>query len=436
MREKFTDCTQPSLEQIHSYFCLLCNERDIRPNDVHAHKSSHGNAKRYGMMLPQSFMPSPIPTTVVPTYSSPVIARVLGVSEVYIRDEGVNPSGSMKDYIVDRIVRMGTERGYKSFAAVSSGNHAVSLSLRAKQEGASAIVFAPAKSAKIPLLASFPNTIVVGMQDAVFEDVYNLATQIELNGVFDANPSNEDLLPALIPVAADILELERIPTHILAGVGNGTYLAGIGFGLSVLQNTTPKIVPVGMKGAFPTEEAFRLNKPIVEYQDFLVEEHLIDAAEGSIALESYSMPQLIHALRETEGFPLGNLTNDDLRNAYLLLKEDSNLLERGAIPEPTGIMSLAAAYLWRDRFSPDDVLHLSFTGHGAKDLETIKRLLPTVGDELATCASANRPELVATSPPSSSSAVISITKETTRDALESLLHEHMLRILEVKEVAQ
>ncbi len=428
MNEKVTDIPLPSSDvpRVLNYRCLLCNEINIAPEDVSGHKDRHGAHKRYGLLLPQSLWTPSMQSTQVPTYSSPLIAKALGVSHVYIRDEGANYSGSMKDYIVKRCIAQGQLLGKKRFAVVSSGNHAVSLAMHAARANSEAIVFTPASSSKIALLATFSNVVVVGMHGAHFEDVYNLVTQINLgDSIYNANACNEDLLPGLLPVAQDISSLDPQPTHVLAGVGNGTYLAGIGFGvLRNISTHTIKIVPCGMKGAFPTEDAFLNGTPIQEYATFAVDESLIDAAEGSIALESYSMPQLMYAVNATNGFPLGGLTNDDLEAAYRLLASDADLLACGAIPEPTGIMSLAAALKWKDRFDSMSVLHCSFTGHGVKDLETILRLVPDeIGKALAERASAARPDLLPDTTSESRGVVLYIDKDTTGERLQQLLGE-------------
>ncbi len=427
MNEKVTDILLPSsdIPKVLNYKCLLCNEIGIAPEDVSDHKDRHGTRKRYGLLLPQSLWTPQAQSTQVPTYSSPMIAKALGVSHVYIRDEGANYSGSMKDYIVKRCVAQGQLLGKKRFAVVSSGNHAVSLAMHAARADSEAIVFTPASSSKIALLATFSNVVVVGMHGALFEDVYNLVTHIDLgDSIYNANACNEDLLPGLLGVAQDIRNLDPQPTHVLAGVGNGTYLAGIGFGLLRNASTHIKIVPCGMKGAFPTEDAFRNGTPIEEYAAFAIDEHLIDAAEGSIALESYSMPQLMHAVKSTQGFPLGDLTNDDLTAAYRLLASDAHLLARGAIPEPTGIMSLAAALKWKSTFDSTSVLHCSFTGHGVKDLETILRLVPDeTGKALTERAMHARPDLLPNTTSESRGVVLYINKDTTSERLQRLLGE-------------
>lgn len=406
-----------------TFECLLCGAQ-VAYEDIAEHKRVHADAVGYGIMWPPRTEVCPRKTR-VPIYESSQFAKALGVRQVYIRDEGANPSGSMKDYSVERAVDLGVNAGKRTFSVISSGNHAYSLSRQVQKVGARAIVFTPATSSKINLLAAFPNVTVLAMRDAIFEEVYNLVTGVELwrlGGIYNANVDNEDLLPGFSIIADDILSLPAIPTHILAGVGNGSYLAGIALGLSWRSISAPiKLVPVGMKWAFPTEDAFSQGVSLVKYTEFHTPENEIDAAEGSIALESYSMPQLMHGLKLTGGFPLGGLTNKDLGAAYLALAGEKNLVDTGVIPEPTGIMSLAAAIKWKRRFQSDDVLLLSFTGNGAKDQHGIARVAPEVADMLVDSVRRHRPDLLEQSSTQKLGNVLYIEKNTTSEELRALL---------------
>lgn len=404
--------------------CLICN-CVVDGHSVDLHKSSfHHDIKHYGLMWPlgveyginRDLRP-------VPIYESEVIAETLGVGKVYVRDEGMNFSGSMKDYSVERAVKLGRESGHEVFFIVSSGNHAVSLAKYVVKNGARAVVFIPATSSKIGMLSSMCNVYVVGVKEAIFEDVYSLVAGMNLEGFYNANVSNEFLLSGFAPIAEQIASLDPIPTHILAGVGNGSYLAGIALALDGLVATLPKIVPVGMAGAFPTEIAFEGSGYLEEYQEFRVDEHAIDAAEGSIAIASYSMPQLMHAVYLSGGFPLGDLLNEDLGLAYELLAKDGNLVEQGVVPEPTGIMGLAAALKHKERFSKNDVILIGFTGHGVKDMDGIRKVAPSLAELLTQKAMEKRPDLLVGEHAVREDRILYVNKTILAGDLKSLIEQ-------------
>ena len=308
-------------------------------------------------------------------HESEILSQLLGVGKVYIRYEGNTPSGSMKDYLARKAIELALQNGFQYITVTSSGNHALAIALHAQQNGLQAIIFIPADTSKLDSLCSTSNTDIIGINGTILEDVYELAQQLPLTelGIYNANVNNELLLTSFGFVARSIAALPCQPTHILSGVGNGTYLAGIAHGLSA-HNLPCKIVPVGMTGAFPTEIAFASNQSIYELDEFGAPIETIDAAEGSIAISSYSMPQLIHAIKITNGFTLGGLNNNDLAKAYQALLQDQSLIDLRIIPEPTGIMSLAAAIKHSHRFPPDACLLLCLTGNGLRAIEEIQRL--------------------------------------------------------------
>lgn len=308
----------------------------------------------------------------IPMISCPRLAAHLGVRAVTIRYEGANESGSMKDYITEAVMRDKKVLDSKIFSVVSSGNHAVSLAEATRKRGFKAVVFTPSSSHKFEYLGRFPHILAVGIENTVFEDVYRIATQIDFgNTITNANVSNDFLFTAYSIASDQIQDACNAPTHILSGVGNGTHLAGFGYGMQESGNTDVKIMPVGMDGAFPTQLAHDSDMNFHEYDDFLLPEEEICAAEGSIALASYSMPQLLHSVRSSKGSPLGGLRNSDLTRAYGALVDLTDLLELGFVPEPTGIMSLAAALKHESQFSHDDHLVLILSGAGYKDAEGV-----------------------------------------------------------------
>jgi threonine synthase len=359
-----------------NFKCLLCNH-SVASDKIAHHKQHIPNGYKYAILWPEY---NPLTDYCydidVPIYNSRVFSKALGVRKVYILDEGNNISGSMKDYLVTKAINLAENNKQSIFKIASSGNHALSLAIQTRLHGYYSLIFIPKSSMKTKYLSIFDNTFVIALQESTYEDVYRLSNQINVSGIFNANVSNELLITGFQPVARQICSLSPLPSHIIAGVGNGTYLAGLTWSFQHTLKKLPKIVPVGMKGAFPFENAVKYNQKIYEYKNYGVDEQCINEAIGSIALESYSMPQLFHALKLSNGFPLGGLQNSDLRNAYLLLRNDENLMKNCVIPEPTGIMGLAAAIKHKEKFLGDDILLISFTGHALNCIDSIKNLAP------------------------------------------------------------
>jgi threonine synthase len=364
--------------------CLICNET-VTSDKILLHKQREPDGKDYGIFWPELHSEIVDCHDIdIPIYHSTVFSKALNVQKVYILDEGSNLSGSMKEHVVAKAIQLAEQKKQTIFNIASSGNHALSLAIQTQRHGYHALLFVPESSDnKIRQLTTFENVFVLALKDATYEDAYSLSNQINLPEIFNANVSNESLLTGFLPVGRKICSLSPLPSHILAGVGNGTYLAGLTWSFQHTLKKIPKIVPVGMKGAFPFEFAVKNNKHIYKFDDYGVDKTCIDEAAGSIALESYSMPQLFHALKLSNGFPLSGLQNNDLRNAYLLLMKDENLIKNGVIPEPTGIMGLAAAIKYKEKFSRDNILLISFTGNALTCLDSLQRLAPELMTDIS-----------------------------------------------------
>ena len=351
--------------------------------DLFKHKQSLG-LEHYGILWPDSEGVT-VPVgwdTDIPMIPENALAEFLGVKKVWIGYEGLNETGSMKDYLVKQAVKQAVTGDYDSLSVVSSGNHAYSLAKLAKQAGKKAVIYVPETTSKLPMLQSFENAIVVAVKDAVFEDVYALASRVQIDGVYNANVSNDFLMTGIVPAAKHIVDTAPSATHVVAGVGNGTFLSGLVYGFDFFNHDGIAPIAVGMKGAFPLETALAYDKAYIEYQDFREAEENIEAGEGSIALESYSMPQATYAIRKRKGFTLGGLLNQDITDAYALLVEKTESFKLGIVPESTGIMSLAACMKHRYMLDPSSELVLCFTGAGYKDPEGLVQFGGSYADKL------------------------------------------------------
>ncbi len=397
-------------QQYHSdragYGIMWFNPFNSSFDSTHASEAFHQDQEKYvagkhsmwdsrlmQMMLPvQNIAPVTLGEGNVPVIESEYLAKTLGVKKVYVRNEGANPTGSMKDYLMTCGVTLARQLGHNNITVVSCGNYAVSAATYITSIGGKAVLFVPGKTTKKHILSAIDGTTTFyvdtkeGQRDALFEEVYEAFAGLQHPALYNLNVSNEFLLDGikLVSVETALAGIE-LPTHFLSGAGNGTYIAGVGKGFHELKRLglishLPKVVAVGMRGGFPLEDALKQGKPILEYKDFKVNEELINGAEGCMAIGSYSMPQAVRAIHLTNGLTLGDLTNKELADAYTFLSHDNALLAASAVPEPTGIMSLAAALAHKTQFSSDDVLMLAFTGSAIREISEVERLIDTYAE--------------------------------------------------------
>jgi threonine synthase len=101
---------------------------------------------RYTDMLPVSQAPSGLlEAGWTPLYTFPRLNQAVGHERLYIKDDTVNPSGSLKDRASAVGISMAVERGNPAIACASTGNAASSLAVLAASAGLDSYIFVPEK---------------------------------------------------------------------------------------------------------------------------------------------------------------------------------------------------------------------------------------------------------------------------------------------------
>ena len=79
---------------------------------------------RYRELLPieEDTTPKGLRVGNSPIYDVPKVAKMLGIKKLYIKDDGVNPTSSLKDRASAMAVTKAIEAGYNTIACSSTGN--------------------------------------------------------------------------------------------------------------------------------------------------------------------------------------------------------------------------------------------------------------------------------------------------------------------------
>src|ERR1700687_1083095 len=106
------------------------------------------------------------------------LARELGLRELYIKNDAVNPSYSFKDRPVSIAASKAIELGFDPLACASTGNLACSVAAHAARAGLKACVFIPAdlEQGKIIGAAIYEPTIIA--IDGNYDDVNRLCSEV------------------------------------------------------------------------------------------------------------------------------------------------------------------------------------------------------------------------------------------------------------------
>ena len=119
---------------------------------------------RYRELLPveESTAPTPLRVGWSPLYEEPRLAERLGLKGLWVKDDGQNPTGALKDRASAMAVAKAREAGAEVIACSSTGNAASSLAGNAAAAGLATYIFVPSRApkGKVAQLMTFGATVI------------------------------------------------------------------------------------------------------------------------------------------------------------------------------------------------------------------------------------------------------------------------------------
>lgn len=222
---------------------------------------------RYRELLPlplDARLP-PVPVGWSPLVEAPRLAAWLGVAGVTLKDDGRNPSASLKDRASAVGVALALAAGSERIACASTGNAASSTACLAASVGLPATIFVPrrAPAPKVAQLRVFGAQVL--RVDADYDRTWDLCAEVAATRPwFNRNCAvNPYLVEGKKTVGLELAEQlgERMPEWVAMSVGDGCTVAGLVKGLeeAVAMGLTPRlprVLAVQAAGAAPLVHAF------------------------------------------------------------------------------------------------------------------------------------------------------------------------------------
>ena len=141
-------------------------------------------------------------------YSPRLSERVGRGCEVFVKNEGVNPTGSFKDRGMTVAVSKAMERGTNALICASTGNTSASAAAYAARAGISCVVILPAgKIATGKLLQAFAYGAKIVAIDGNFDDALRIVRELGETGDFTiVNSINPDRIAGQKTAAFEIID--------------------------------------------------------------------------------------------------------------------------------------------------------------------------------------------------------------------------------------
>ena len=352
------------LDIVYDYAAI---RRDFSPRDLE-------NCRDYSMWRYRPLLPveeaSPAPPLRVgwsPLYRADNLARELGLDTLYIKDDGLNPTASLKDRASALAVVKAREAGADTIACSSTGNAASSLAGNAAAAGLSTYIFVPSRApkGKVAQLKIFGATVV--SVEGSYEDTFELSrAAIDRWGWYNRNAAiNPYLSEGKKTVTLEIMEQLgwQAPDFIALSVGDGCTIAGAWKGLKDLYaagfiHRLPRLISVQAEGCCPLNRALLAGKPWAPMEE--------NTLADSIAVGVPRNPdKALDAIRSSHGVAV-NVSDEEILSAMGLLGRT-----QGVFGEPAGVTGTAGVKkaLELGLISPDSTVVSIVTGNGLKDVQ-------------------------------------------------------------------
>ena len=314
-------------------------------------------------------------------YSLPALRNKRKLRAFWLKDEGCNPTGSLKDRASSVVVARARQIGAQTVVTASTGNAGAALAGMAAALQLQAVVFAPSSAppAKLAQMLAF------GARVILVEGNYDQASAVCLESVaqwgwycrntgynpFTAEGKKTVAFEIWESVLRNQIELpEGAPLSIFVSVGDGNIISGLHKGFRDLAalgwlNFQPRIFGVQAEGSAAIARAYQAG---VEQIQPVRAATLADSI--SVDMPSDGV-RALRAVRETGG-------------TYVLVKDEQILqaiveLGRvGVFAEPAAAASYAGFLhaLALGEIGPADPALVLCTGNGIKDITAVQKAVP------------------------------------------------------------
>ena len=375
-------------KEYDSTFKYICDEcfgpLDVKYDFASVTKDTFANREhtywRYFELLPildKANIVS-IDAGMTPLIKADKLGKELGLDNLYIKNDSVNPTFSFKDRPAGVAVSKAKELGLSAVGCASTGNLAAATAAHAAKGGFPCYVFAPSdiEHAKITQALSYgANYIAV---DGTYDDSNRIAAQIgDSKGIGIVNINMRSYyVEGSKTLAYEVAEQLgwQVPDQLIIPVGSGAMLNAICKGFEELQKVSlisdvsnMHVVAAQPKGCAPIVDAYKKksNQVVpVENPDTVAKSLAIgDPGDGRYVLKR--LAQYNGLAEETN--------NKEIIDAILLLAKTE-----GIFTEPAGGVSVAVLKkLVEDgKIDRNEKTICYVTGNGLKATESLMEVLP------------------------------------------------------------
>jgi threonine synthase len=307
-----------------------------------------------------------------PVIDSARLAEQLGLWQIVFKDDGRNPSGSLKDRASSIGVAHALQVGAETIGCASTGNAASSLACHAALAGLPAKIFVPHTTPEPKLAQLLVYGATVYAVQGTYDQAYQLCSAAcEQFGWYNRNCAINPVLvegkkTAGLEIAEQSPGFGGVPDWVAVSVGDGCTIAGLWKGLVEMHtlgviDRLPRLLGVQAAGVAPIVHALETGA-------------LPKSVDGQTLADSIDVGEprnwrkAVRALRDSHGVMVG--VSDEQIIAAMRLGGC-----HGVYAEPAAAAALAGvvAALEDDTIAAKDRVLVMVTGSGLKDTRSAIR---------------------------------------------------------------
>ena len=325
---------------------------------------------RYKEFLPVKIEPVTLQEGGTPLYHAKRLGEELGLKNLYVKHEGMNPSGSFKDRGMTLGVSMAKQLGKNIVACASTGNTSASMAVYAAKAGMPGVVLLPAGHVALgkvaqALMHGAKVISIRGNFDRALEMVHELCVS---HGIYLLNSINPYRLEGQKTIGFEAVDqLGCVPDRFVLPVGNAGNISAVYKGLTEWKeigyiDTLPKMTAIQAEGAMPVVNAIKGNLPEV-----VVEKNPETVASAIRIGAPVNADKALRAIRDTNG------TAEFVTDAEILAMQRDLARLEGIGVEPASAASVAGIKKMAEQglLDADEKIVCVVTGHLLKDPETV-----------------------------------------------------------------
>jgi threonine synthase len=340
----------------------------------------------FSAVEPKHYPPYAVGNT--PFFPVAALGKALGFQNLWLKNDGLNPSASLKDRASFLVVAEANRLKEPSIVTASTGNAASALAAVCAAAGKQAIIFVPESAPKAKLVQMVLYGARVIPLRGTYDDAFRLSLEYTARkGGLNRNTAYHPLtIEGKKTVGLEIYQQNKfkVPDAILIPVGDGVIISGVYKAFYDLKATgliakLPRLVCVQAERSAAIHHYLRSGK----YQNARRPATIADSISVSIPSNAHLARR---AVTESRGFSITVSDKEILRGQRTLAEKT------GVFAEPASAATVAALQKLQrsDLLGGKEQIVLLITGHGLKDVEAAMSTLhipPSIEPTLEALAS-------------------------------------------------